>query len=167
MLFDRLISIHYPFLFITSVPDDFGPDISESLRGQRNGLCGGAVPGALYMGTGTHTGEIPVRVVLYETPPPLADWEEIVEVSFRPETPDLTLRSFDDAAELLLPVNDYRARWSATRMDAGKAQGVPDHEHPAVDRYELAFWPEPPSPDSIVRVTGVEAAYAHREQAAR
>lgn len=165
VLYEGLIRVHYGFIFASSVRDEFGPDLANSLRGQSNGLLGGAVPGFLYMATGTHTGEIPLRVVVHDAEPPVGDAEEVVEVSFRPETPEVTLRSFDDGVDLWLPVDDYRARWRVWGLDAGRDQDLASEDDPAPDRYELALWPAPPAADSVVRVTGEEARLAHDQLA--
>ena len=129
--------------------------------GQENGLCGVAFDGALFLVTGTHTGSIPVRVVVYDTAPPLGEWEEIVEAAFAPDTPRAALMGWasDPSVYFELPAADYRVRWSASGMDAGKKQDVADAASPAPDRYELAFWPAPPSPDAVVRQTGITATY--------
>jgi hypothetical protein len=34
--------------------------------------------------TGTQVGEVPLRVTLWHDPPPLGDWDEIVEAPFVP-----------------------------------------------------------------------------------
>ena len=51
------------------------PDLEDAFAGQRNGLCGGAVPGALHFMTGTHTGQIALRVEEYDEAPPLPEPE--------------------------------------------------------------------------------------------
>lgn len=55
------IPVHYGFLFLASL-DDEQPELLQTRQGQQNGLCGAAVPGALSLVTGLHTGEVPVSV---------------------------------------------------------------------------------------------------------
>lgn len=51
-----------------------------------------SVTRALYLITGLHTGDVGFVVESHSEPPPVdEDWEEIVEVSFTPETDDVTL----------------------------------------------------------------------------
>jgi hypothetical protein len=162
VVFEGLVHSAYGQLYVTSgrvepaLPD-------EAFVGQVNGLCGGAVGGTLFMVTGTHTGSIPVRVVVEDVAPPLGEWEEIVEVAFRPAGPRAALMGWasDPSVCFDLPAATYRVRWSASAMDAGRRQDVADEASPAPDRYELAFWPAPAAPDAIVRRTGQAAAYWH------
>jgi hypothetical protein len=161
VVFDGLVSTSYSQLTLTSgTGDPASPD--EAFVGQSNGLAGGAVDGALFLVVGTHTGSIPVRVVVHDAPPPLGDWEEIVEVGFAPASPVAFLSGWaeDPSARFDLTAPEYRARWSAAGMDAAHDR-VADETTPALDRYELALWPEPASPDAIVRRTGPRAAYWH------
>lgn len=161
VLFDRLIGVHYGFVQIYAERDDW-PEPEVPFQGQTNGLLGGAHNGFLTMTTGLHTGDVPVRVVLRDAEPPLGDWEDVVEVSFRPNAEDLWVTAFDDGEEIQLPVATYRARWSAINMDAGNNHGVPTPDDPTLDRYELSLWPEEhPRPDAILRRTSQTAAYWH------
>src|SRR5437763_1575686 len=83
VLMSRTVWVHYGQIYVESgqVTAEF-----DSLGGQRNGLCGAAVPGSLFLNTGLHTGEVGFVIEYHDTPPPLDEsWEEIVEVSFRPE----------------------------------------------------------------------------------
>ena len=36
VLFDGLVDVHYAYLLVTSAPGHVGPEIGETLRGQRN-----------------------------------------------------------------------------------------------------------------------------------
>jgi len=161
VLFDGLIGVHYGFIQVYSESEDW-PDSEITFRGQTNGLLGGAHPGHLFVSVGLHTGDVPVRVVLHDVEPALGEWEDIVEVSFRPKTTDLWVLGFDEGTEIQLPIATYRARWSASHMDAGNEHGVTDFEGPAPDRYELALWPvDEQRPDAILRQTSHQAAYWH------
>ena len=86
VLFDGLIGVHYGFIQVYSESEDW-PDSENTFRGQTNGLLGGAHPGHLFVSVGLHTGDVHVRVVLHDVEPALGDWEDIVEVSFRPRRP--------------------------------------------------------------------------------
>ncbi|MFB9903106.1 hypothetical protein [Allokutzneria oryzae] len=58
-------------------------DLHACFGGQRNGLCGAARPGMLWLTTGPHTGTVGFEVELHDACPPIGDdWEEVVEVSF-------------------------------------------------------------------------------------
>ncbi|GAB2701149.1 hypothetical protein BKA24_002060 [Microbacterium marinum] len=163
VLFDGVLRVHYGFAQIYAEQDDW-PDPDVPFNGQTNGLLGGAHAGFLTMTTGLHTGDVPLRALLLDHEPALSDWEEVVEVSFRPNAEELWLATFDDGVEIQLPVATYRARWSARNMDAAHRLGIPEDE-PTNDRYELTLWPEErPRPDSILRQTSEVAAYWHKER---
>ncbi len=162
VLFDRPLHVHYGFIWLH--PEErFGEIVSGSpFAGQQNGLCGAAIPGLLDLRTGLHTGAVPVRVVLVDSEPPLSEAEDVVEVSFRPDQRVLWFGGFDDGDEITLPVMSYRARWSATAMDAGRDADTVLEEEAAPDRYELCFWPDADTrPDQIVRLGSKTAAYWH------
>ncbi|WBB57736.1 hypothetical protein O7599_18800 [Streptomyces sp. WMMC500] len=144
---------------------EFEEEPWDSRAGQRNGLCGAAVPGFLFCTTGLHTGPVGLTVEVHEEAPPVAEeWEEVVEVSFRPSSPRTSVVPWGDgelcAAELA--ETDHRVRYCARGMDI-----EPDAESavlgggPPVDHYLLQFWPAPPAPERIVRETSRKAAYWH------
>lgn len=154
--------VSYAQIYVQSWPGL--PDVSGSFGGQRNGLCGGAVPGALSLVTGLHTGEVGFRVELHDEAPPLDEtWEEIVEVSFRP-TGAVSLVAWGGYAAWPLDLDavDYRVRYSGARMDEAHRLGIPEGEEFEPDRYLLQFWPGPPEPDRVVKQTSETAAYWHR-----
>lgn len=141
-----------------------GPDFDGSRRGQANGICGAAEPGMLLLATGLHTGWVGLRVEYFDVEPELGEtWEEVVEVSFTPNEPEIRLHGLDgDGTRFWLPVQDYRVRYCAIGMDeARKADSCPEDE-PAIDRYLLQFWPAAPAPDRILRQTSEIAAYWHQ-----
>jgi hypothetical protein len=76
--------VHYGQIYVESgleSPDD----PFEGFGGQRNRLCGAAVPGFLCLLTGLHTGEVGFTVEVHEEPPLVDEsWQEIVEASFHP-----------------------------------------------------------------------------------
>ncbi|GAA3803983.1 hypothetical protein [Cellulomonas soli] len=163
VVFDGVVWTSYAQLTVTT--DLVGtPSPDEAFVSQVNGLCGAAVAGGLFLITGTHTGQVPVRVSVLDTAPSgLGEWDEVVEVNLRPATRHAALSGWadDPAVRFDLPADSYRVRWCASGMDAGHAQDVADDEHPAPDHYELMLWPEAPAADSIIRRTSAQAAYWH------
>ena len=165
VVFEGLVWTSYAQLYLTTgrleppLPD-------EAFVGQANGLCGAAVTGTLFMVTGTHTGGIPVRVVVHDAAPEVGAWSEVVEVvevSLVPDGAQAILLGWgsDPSVRFALHGACYRARWSGSGMDEGRAHDVADASHPAADHYELALWPAPASADAIVRRTGATASYWH------
>ncbi|MFD0204851.1 MULTISPECIES: hypothetical protein [Saccharothrix] len=151
--------VDYGQLYVES--GEQSSDLGECFGGQVNGLCGGAVPGTLFLMAGTNVGEVHFTVELHDQPPPVgAEWEDVVEVSFRPSGPvALYVWAHEDFWSLdeLEPI-DYRVRYCAVGMD--EAREV-DSSTSSRDRYVLQFWPAPPEPDRIVRQTSEHAAYWH------
>lgn len=94
------------------------------------------------------------RPVLDET------WEEIVEVPFRPVSEETKLRQWNwkKCWELGLEVRDYRVRYSAIGMDAGRRKNVREDDEPQTcDRYLL----RPPEPARLLKQTSRAAASWH------
>lgn len=138
------------------------PELLAARGGQVNGLCGAAVPGVLSFITGLHTGLVPVRVErLAQQPPVVAEWEDVVEVSVTTTSAPMWLSTFDDAAEVALPAGQWRARFSASGMDAGAAADTRRDGEPVIDRYLLQLWPAPPERDAVLRESSSRAAYWH------
>ncbi|MEU9663762.1 hypothetical protein [Streptomyces chartreusis] len=82
---DGEVHVHYGQIYVESDPDSFGPGLAEAFAGQSAGLCGAAIPGALWLSTGLHTGSVGFCVEVHDQAPPLdAAWDDVVEVSFRP-----------------------------------------------------------------------------------
>ncbi|WP_329137329.1 hypothetical protein OG552_27330 [Streptomyces sp. NBC_01476] len=158
------VHVHYSQIYVESDPDSLIPDLSEAFAGQRGGLCGAAVPGVLWLITGLHTGNVGFVVEVHDEAPPLDPvWEEVVEVSFRPvsERTSLVQWAGEDAWDLDLAQTDYRVRYSARGMDAGRELDTRVAGKPQADSYLLQFWPAPPRPDHVVRQTSQIAAYWH------
>ncbi|MEU4766469.1 hypothetical protein AB0H12_24750 [Actinosynnema sp. NPDC023794] len=150
----------YGQLYVAGGEGSFGMD--ECFGGQANGLCGGAVPGTLFLMTGTDVGEVDFTVESHDQAPPVGEeWEDVVEVSFRPAGPTaLHSWAYENSWPLdgLAPI-DYRVRYCAIGMDDARAADPPS---PSRERYLLQFWPATPEPDRIVRRTSEHAAYWHR-----
>lgn len=162
ILFDGAVHVHYRQFYVESRIEDFFEGLTGACGGQTNGLCGGAVPGLLFLTTGLHTGEIPVTVEVHEERPPVGGgWEDVVEVSFRPASERVALVQW--AAEASWPLRleriDYRVRYRISGMDAANAQNTRMPGEPAIDRYLLQFWPQPPAPDAVARQGSRFAAY--------
>ncbi|WP_255956069.1 hypothetical protein [Streptomyces odontomachi] len=158
------VYVHYGQIYVESDPEDFGPDLAKAFTGQRAGLCGAGIPGALWLTTGLHTGDVGFTVEVHDHAPPLdPTWEEVVEVSFRPVSAHSVLMQWAGEAswELGLQETDYRVRYCAQGMDEAREQDTRMDDEPQLDRYLLQFWPAPPGPDRIVRQTSDIAAYWH------
>jgi len=164
VLFDGEIRVHYGFIFLSTVDD--WPDLMDTRRGQRNGLCGAAVAGVLLMATATHTGSVRLRVEWLAAEPSLdGSWDDVVEVSFTPQSTRARLSAFEEFHPLRLPTDDdLRARFSANDMDEAREQdALPDGRPPATERYLLQLWPAEPGPDAVLRETSRFAAYWHAQ----
>lgn len=161
VLLDTDVHVHYGFLWLTAAEAPL-PE-GDPRAGQENGLCGAAVPGALGMVTGLHTGSVPVRVEVLDVEPPLDEaWEDVVEVSFFASDRSCLLSAFEEFHELLLPqAGDLRARWSARGMDAAREADTRLEDEPALDAYLLQLWPAAPAPGAVLRQTSSAAAYWH------
>lgn len=139
-------------------------DFDDSFRGQQNGLCGAAIPGTLCLLTGLHTGHVGLVVEVHDEEPTLDDsWEDIVEASFRP-VGDTTLAGLDssDWWKLGLDPIDYRVRYGGRAIDAGhQSERERERDDHPVDHYLLQFWPAPPQPDQVLKVTSTLAQNLH------
>ncbi|WP_405008452.1 hypothetical protein OHV13_33945 [Kitasatospora purpeofusca] len=158
------VHVHYGQIYVESDPEGFGPGLAEAFAGQDSGLCGAAVPGALWLMTGLHTGSVGFTVEVRDQAPPLAPmWEDVVEVSFRPASHRSTLLQWAGEAvwDLDLEERDYRVRYCAHGMDEGRRRDTRLSAEPQADRYLLQFWPAPPGPDCVLRQTTKAAAYWH------
>ncbi|MEV6640862.1 hypothetical protein [Amycolatopsis sp. NPDC051371] len=157
------VHVHYGQLYVHSEGGEpFEGDLSACFAGQRNGLCGAAVAGTLFLLTGLHTGEVGFTAEVHETEPPDAGGEDVVEASFRAEGRAMLVTwGGEDWWDLELTPGDYRVRYSGTAMDAGREQDTRVDGEPERDRYLLQFWPAPPAPDAVVRQHSAAAAYWH------
>ncbi|WUJ68981.1 hypothetical protein OG809_28195 [Kribbella soli] len=82
-----------------------------------------------------------------------------------PEAPAIRVHGLDGSqyTDFSLPVGSYRARYSATGMDEGKAVDVVPEDEPVVDRYLLQFWPAEAAPDAVIKQTSAVATRWHEE----
>lgn len=142
VLLDTVIGVHYGFLTFASAQtseDDDG--FADAWRGQINGLVGAAVPEVLRIRTGTHTGQVRVRMELHDSAPEPDGWPEVVEVDFASWVDDLTLSAFEEFdGPVSLPPGTYRVRYAARTLPG--PGGVPAavlaahrrRPHPPADR---------------------------------
>ncbi|TDD50889.1 hypothetical protein E1263_30495 [Kribbella antibiotica] len=143
---------------------DERPDFDDSFRGQQNGLCGAAIAGTLCLMTGLHTGHVGLIVEVCDEAPVIDEtWEDIVEAPFRPAG-DATVYGFDssDWWELGLEPADYRVRYCGRAIDTGReSDDEKEWDDPPIDHYLLQFWPAPPEPDQVIKVTSRMARDSH------
>ncbi|WP_432118740.1 hypothetical protein [Streptomyces sp. bgisy032] len=161
---DGEVHVHYGQIYVESDPDGDGPGLAEAFAGQSGGLCGAAAPGTLWLRTGLHTGDVGFTVEVHEQAPPLdPEWEDVVEVSFRPLSTDSMLVQWagEAAWPLGLEETGYRVRYCAQGMDRAHHEDTRLGEEPQLDRYLLQFWPAPPEPDRVLKQTSWIAAHCH------
>ncbi|GAA3132067.1 hypothetical protein JOF29_005281 [Kribbella aluminosa] len=155
--------VAYAQIYVESGAD--WADLVECFAGQRNGLCGAAVPGTLFLITGLHTREVGFTVEVHDTMPPVEyDAEDVVEAAYRP-IGAAQLVSWGGGGSWALdlePGLDYRVRYSGWGMDAGHQSGPPMDGESSPDRYLLQFWPARPAPERVVKQTSRQAAYWHK-----
>ena len=162
---DGEVHVHYGQIYVESDPENHGPGLAEAFAGQTAGLCGAATPGALWLNTGLHTGDVGFTVEVCDQAPPLDPvWEDVVEVSFRPASARSALVQWagEDSWDLDLEETDYRVRYCARGMDRASEEDTRLGDEPQLDRYLLQFWPAPPEPARVVKETSQIAAYWHR-----
>lgn len=160
------VHVHYHQIYVVSDPHGGAiPDLAEAFAGQHAGLCGAAAPGALWLSTGLHTGNVGFAVEVHDAEPALDPvWEDVVEVSFHPLSERTLLMQWAGEAtwDLGLARTGYRVRYCARGMDEGRRLDSRVSGEPQADSYLLQFWPAPPRADRVVRQTSREAAHSHR-----
>ncbi|MEV4822129.1 hypothetical protein [Micromonospora sp. NPDC049274] len=162
VLFDGTAPVAYGQIYVTSREL---PNMEMAFAGQVNGLCGAGYAGALFLMTGTHTGQVHLRIEAHDGEPSAAteEWEEVVEASFRPRDAAVELVPWGEGSLALLPLIPedqdtrrlpaYRVRYCATGMDAGSdpfgghdPDELDDGDYTYMerrpDRYLLCLWPE-------------------------
>lgn len=164
VLLNAEVHVAYAQIYLHSQGAD-DPDLQKPFQGQANGMCGAAVPGALFLTTGLHTGRVHFTVERHSSAPAgNAGWEDVVEVSFTAITSEVVLQEWNGYRYPLdLPLGQYRVRYAATGMDRGRDLDALV-EGPTVDTYLLQFWPAPPEPDRVVRETSQTARMWNRNR---
>lgn len=164
LIFDGPLNVSHHSASLESDESGF-MEWEGSLGGQVNGLCGAAVPGYLSLTTGLHSGSVGFRVELHEAEPELdPQWEDVVEVSYRPSTPEIALNGLmgDNAFRTEIPVRQYRIRYSGRNLDTAREVDSTLAGDPIVDRFLIQMWPEEQAqPDAILKQTSSFAAYWH------
>ncbi|MET8851575.1 hypothetical protein [Amycolatopsis sp. NPDC004625] len=157
------VHVHYGQIYVhDELGAPFEGDLAACFTGQRNGLCGAAVPGHLFLITGLHTGDVGFTAEVHETEPPDSGAEDVVEASFHAGgRAVLVTWGGEHWWDLELAPGDYRVRYGGTAMDAGRERDTRLGREPRQDSYLLQFWPAPPAPDAVVRETSAIAAYWH------
>ncbi len=157
------VHVHYGQIYVHDEDGEpFEGDLHACFAGQRNGLCGAAVPGTLFLITGLHTGEVGFTAEVHPSEPPDGGGDDVVEASFRARGRTMLVTwGGGDSWDLELTPGDYRVRYSGTAMDAGRERDTRLGGEPRLDRYLLQFWPAPAAPDVVVRETSAIAAYWH------
>ncbi|NTW42250.1 MAG: hypothetical protein HGA44_20625 [Cellulomonadaceae bacterium] len=161
VVFDGRVNVDYNQILVEA--GERAADFSAAFSGQENGLVGAGEPGCLILITGTHTGDVGLRVVLHDDAPPVdSRWEDIVEATFIPAGPEATLFGLmsNDVCVFALPASSYRVRWSGTGMDEAY-DGTVGADETLIDTFELAFWPAAPMPAEIVRQASQRGREAH------
>ncbi len=159
-LFSGTVATRFGQLYIVSSGCDT-PAPELAFEGQRNGLCGGAVEGSLFLAVGMNAGEVLLSVSTCRSPPRSHHEDEIVEVSCSFLGPYAYLKGWggEILAKLPLPAGRYRASYTASNF--GEAPGR-CKVNPTVEHYSVVLWPEPPYPDAVVKRTAQAAAYWHK-----
>jgi hypothetical protein len=143
----------------------------NAYRGQSNGLCGGAVPGGLFLTVGIHTGPVQITVQVLDTAPPVdSSWDEIVEASCTFPALPVHLEGWSGQSAVKLPLakGEYRARYCAKAFGGTEAKGEDDDgDDGSAECYLLTLWPEALRPDEVRKQTSAKAAYWHREAKSR
>ncbi|MEU3270314.1 hypothetical protein ABZ639_05675 [Saccharomonospora sp. NPDC006951] len=157
--------VHYGQIYVQSArPGAPETTMEDSFRGQRNGLCGAAVPGVLFLITGLHTGRVGFTVEHHDAAPAAPEgWQEVVEVAFRLDGDAIALAGWGGEGHwpLDLPRGDYRVRYCGSGMDEARRADTRMEGDPEIDRYLVQFWPAPASADAVVRCTSAIARYWH------
>jgi hypothetical protein len=156
---DGRLLVHYGQAYVFSPECDMvAPE--DAFADQRNGLCGAAVSGGMFLTTGLHTGYVKLLVQVHNAAPDVDDtWDEIVEASWRLASAPAVLKDWEGGlvCELPLKPGTYRVRYSARRF--GEDPEDEDDRPEPIESYMLELWPAPPSEDAVIKQTSEHAAY--------
>lgn len=158
--FSGTLSVYYGQAYVLAPECDMLlPE--DAFAGQRNGLCGGAVAGGLFLTMGVHSGYVKLCVQIHHVAPSVdANWDEIVETGWLLNSGPVVLQDWEarTMCEIPLEPGSYRVRYSACRFGQGKETSDDDSQEP-VESYLLAFWPAPHAADTVLKQTSEHAAY--------
>lgn len=131
-------------------------DVTTDFTEQSNGLCDASTPGVLRLMTASHSGEVRFSVDLFDSEPDVPDdYEDIVEVSFVPESARCSLQGFwgDELGAVELTEAEYRIRYCGRNLDQAHTYEIDAEydEYVALDEYLLQIWPAPAAPDLVLR----------------
>jgi len=163
-IFDGRLHVQYGQAYV-SPRDLSGLELDDAFVSQQNGLCGAASPGVLFLITGLHTGWVGFTIDVLDGAPAVDDsWEEVVEVSFTPDSDALALLDWYGERVCDIPIarRSHRVRYSARGMEAGQTLDTCADDTSIVDFYQLAFWPAAVQADQILKQTSACAAYWHK-----
>lgn len=159
------VRVCYSQFYVMAADSEEQPLFEESFYGQLNALCGARTGTSLFLITGLNMGRVPVEVEFSSDVPSLsAQWEEVVESSLKLPGRMLTVLGWggESVHQVSVPNSgNYRVRYCATGMDAGRQSGALVDVEDAPDRYLLQFWPGPVADDEILRQTSEVARTAH------
>jgi len=173
VFFGQVFCHYHSAVFEPVVPPNERLD-DDCWRGQRNGLCGTAVPAYISFTFGRHTGHVNLRILRSEVPPELdPKWEEVVECPFQIDrTVDLVVKDFNGdpyGSPITFQPGNYRVRYCALSFGpeepcpTGQSHASESAEEP--EDYELTIWPSTVLlRDEVVRVTSAEAAFWHKSR---
>lgn len=154
------LHVEYGQITLCSGFRDFDEHLTVARAGQRNGICGAYYEHSLSLLTGLHTGAVPFRVEVHDAEPVTGnEWEEVVEVNYRPSDLEQNLWTFSGGETVdLAMLGDHRARYSARGM--GRAHDLTRLSgEPIMDRYLLQLWPAESQPERVIRETSEVARY--------
>ena len=164
VIFSGLMCTSYSQMYIISGDYAAGLMSYDAFRGQSNGLCGGVVPGGLYLRLGLHTGNLHMTVEVHDSAPAVdASWEEVVEAPCYFNTPPISLQGWDGDSYLELPLAEgaYRARFCVKGYGLSEAEDR--FADPSIECYCLVLWPEPSRPDEVIKQTSADAIFNHEK----
>lgn len=133
----------------------------DAFAHQRNGLCGAAVPGGLFLTTGLQSGYVKLLVQVHHATPPVDEsWDEVVEAGWLLNSGPVVLEDWNatKVCEIPLEMGSYRVRYSARRFGEAVEGGEEGKQKP-IESYLLAFWPAPYAEDAVLRQTSEQAGY--------
>jgi hypothetical protein len=152
----------------------------ECWIGQKNGLCGTALPSQICFNFGPHTGAVKMRVVYVNSSPPRLDekWEDVVESAFIILHQEELYFSDWDGETYGDPIpfepGEYRVRFCALKYGVSERPD-PSYADPVwtekeriaaipYECYELTIWKEAVRPDEIIKVTSPHARWLHKSR---